>query len=55
MKFLATPGSILSASTNIAMLHALQFVAAPDHVVTICDNIGNLPVFPPDLKYPASG
>ena len=53
MNFLAISGSARHASTNTAMLHALQSVAAPAHVITVYDRIGQLPVFSPDLEYPA--
>lgn len=50
MKFLAISGSARQASTNTAMLRALQNAAGPDHTVTLFDRIGDLPVFSPDLE-----
>ena len=52
MKFLAISGSARSESTNTAMLRALQAAAVPEHVVTLSDHVGRLPIFSPDLEYP---
>ena len=50
MKFLAISGSARRASTNTAMLRALQNVAEPNHAVSLYDRIGDLPVFSPDRE-----
>ena len=50
MKFLAISGSARRASTNTAMLRALQVAAEADHAVVLHDGIGALPVFSPDLE-----
>jgi NAD(P)H-dependent FMN reductase len=50
MKFLAISGSARRASTNTAMLRALQAAAGPDHAVVLHDGVGMLPVFSPDLE-----
>lgn len=50
MKFLAISGSARRASTNTAMLRALQKVAGPNHAVSLYDRIGDLPVFSPDRE-----
>ncbi len=52
MNFLAVSGSARLASTNTAMLRALQSAGGSVHAVTIYDCIGELPVFSPDLEYP---
>lgn len=50
MKFLAVSGSARRASTNTAMLYALQSVAGAKHAVSVYDRVGELPVFSPDLE-----
>ncbi|PDT07054.1 NADPH-dependent FMN reductase [Rhizobium sp. M1] len=50
MKFLAISGSARRASTNTALLHALQAVAGQTHVLSVYDRVGELPVFSPDLE-----
>ena len=52
MNFLAISGSARHASTNTALLHALQAAAGPAHAITVYDRIASLPVFSPDLEYP---
>ncbi|MBB3133935.1 NAD(P)H-dependent FMN reductase [Rhizobium pisi] len=52
MKFLAISGSARRASTNTAMLYALQSVAGSTHTVSVYDRVGELPVFSPDLELP---
>lgn len=50
MKFLAISGSARRASTNTAMLYALQSVAGATHQVSVYDRLGELSVFSPDLE-----
>ncbi|MBB4574129.1 NADPH-dependent FMN reductase [Rhizobium lentis] len=50
MKFLAISGSARRASTNTAMLYALQSVAGSMHQISVYDRVGELPVFSPDLE-----
>ena len=50
MKFLAISGSARRASTNTAMLYALQSAAGSTYAVSIHDRVGELPVFSPDLE-----
>ena len=53
MRFLAISGSARRASTNSALLHALQAAAGDENSVSVFDRIGDLPVFSPDLETPA--
>lgn len=50
MKFLAISGSARRASTNTALLRALQAMAGSAHTVLVYDRIAELPVFSPDLE-----
>ncbi|PCK81123.1 NADPH-dependent FMN reductase [Rhizobium sophoriradicis] len=50
MKFLAISGSTRRASTNTALLHALQAAADQTHALSVYDRVGELPVFSPDLE-----
>ena len=50
MKFLAISGSARRASTNTALLRALQAAAGAAHTVSVYDRVGELPVFSPDLE-----
>ncbi|MBX4906883.1 MULTISPECIES: NADPH-dependent FMN reductase [Rhizobium] len=52
MKFLAISGSARRASTNTAVLYALQSAAGPAHTLSVYDRVGELPVFSPDLELP---
>jgi chromate reductase len=52
MHFLAISGSARLASTNTAMLRAMQSTAGAEHAVALYDRIGELPVFSPDLEQP---
>jgi chromate reductase len=52
MHFLAISGSARLASTNTAMLRAMQAAAGAAHAVSLYDRIGALPVFSPDLEQP---
>lgn len=49
MNVLALSGSLRAESTNAALLRAAIGLAPPAMVVTICDCIGALPPFNPDL------
>jgi chromate reductase, NAD(P)H dehydrogenase (quinone) len=50
LTFYALCGSQRRASTNLALLEALR-ASAPEHIdVEICDLIGALPIFNPDLE-----
>lgn len=50
MKLLAISGSTRAASTNTALLTALQHIAPPDLEIEVFHQIGELPVFSPDLE-----
>ncbi|MBV8048033.1 MAG: NAD(P)H-dependent oxidoreductase [Paludibacterium sp.] len=50
MNVLALCGSLRAASTNAALLRAIQSLAAPRIVVELFDEIGTLPLFNPDLE-----
>jgi chromate reductase len=52
MHFLAISGSARLASTNTAMLRAMQSAAGAAHAVALYARIGELPVFSPDLEQP---
>lgn len=52
MKFMAISGSGRMASTNTAMLRALQAAAGSAHAVTVFDRVASLPIFSPDLELP---
>ena len=51
MNFLAISGSARQASTNTALLRALQTAAGAAHAVAIYDRIAEMPVFSPDLEH----
>lgn len=50
MKFLAISGSARKTSTNTAMLRAVSAMVHPHHAISVFDQIGDLPVFSPDLE-----
>ncbi|MFC2969842.1 NADPH-dependent FMN reductase [Acidimangrovimonas pyrenivorans] len=52
MKVLAISGSRRAASTNTALLRGLAAAAGPGHAVTLCDGLGDLPIFSPDREGP---
>jgi chromate reductase len=52
MHILALSGSNRRASTNTALLKALSAVAPEGMEITICDGLGQLPIFSPDLEGP---
>jgi chromate reductase, NAD(P)H dehydrogenase (quinone) len=52
MHFLAISGSARLASTNTAMLRALQSAAGDAHAIAVYDRVGELPVFSPDRERP---
>lgn len=51
MKILALCGSLRAASLNLALLKAIARLAPADMRFTRFDEIGNLPLFNPDLEY----
>ena len=50
MRFLAISGSLRAASSNTALLRALAARAPNDVEIEVCDLIGALPIFNPDLE-----
>lgn len=50
MKLLAISGSARVASTNTALLTALQHIAPPDLEIEVFHQIAEFPVFSPDLE-----
>ncbi|WP_092039285.1 NADPH-dependent FMN reductase [Methylobacterium pseudosasicola] len=52
MRLLALSGSTRRASTNTALLRALQAVAPTRMRIDVYDRVGSLPVFSPDLEGP---
>ncbi|SDE86385.1 NAD(P)H-dependent FMN reductase [Celeribacter baekdonensis] len=52
MHILALSGSNRRASTNTSLLKALSAVAPEGMEITICDGLGQLPIFSPDLEGP---
>jgi chromate reductase, NAD(P)H dehydrogenase (quinone) len=50
MRLLAISGSTRRASTNTALLRALQAIAPSTIVFDVFDGLGDLPVFSPDLE-----
>lgn len=52
MHILALSGSTRRASTNTALLKALSAVAPEGMEITVCDGLGQLPIFSPDLEGP---
>ncbi len=52
MHIFALSGSTRRASTNTALLKALSAVAPEGMEITVCDGLGQLPIFSPDLEGP---
>ena len=52
MHILALSGSNRRASTNTSLLKALSAVAPEGMEIPICDGLGQLPIFSPDLEGP---
>ncbi len=52
MNILAISGSLREASTNTALLRALADAAPEGMEITLCEKIGQLPIFSPDLEGP---
>ncbi|MDR3527698.1 MAG: NAD(P)H-dependent oxidoreductase [Rhizomicrobium sp.] len=50
MTVLGLSGSLRAGSTNAAVLAAAQALAPPGMTVAICDELGRLPFFNPDLE-----
>ena len=50
MKILARSGSLRTASINSALLRAAARLAPPAVTVSVCDGLGELPLFNPDLE-----
>lgn len=50
MKFLAISGSLRAASNNTALLRAIARLAPADVAVELFSDLGNLPLFNPDLE-----
>jgi chromate reductase, NAD(P)H dehydrogenase (quinone) len=50
IRILAISGSLRAASSNTALLKALAALAPADVEVELCDLIGALPIFNPDLE-----
>lgn len=50
MRVLALSGSLRTSSINTALLRALAQMAAPKMQFEVCDLIGHLPLFNPDLE-----
>ena len=50
MKILAMSGSLRAASNNSALLRAVARLAPPGIVVELFSDLGNLPLFNPDLE-----
>ncbi len=50
MRILAISGSARAASTNTALLRALQAVAPPEIKIEVFSDIAALPVFSPDME-----
>lgn len=55
MKILALSGSLRTASINSALLRAAARLAPPAVTVNVCDGLGELPLFNPDLEASAPG
>jgi len=47
---LGLSGSLRAESTNAAVLSAAQLLAPPEMVIVLCDDLGRLPFFNPDLE-----
>ncbi|MEO4044117.1 NADPH-dependent FMN reductase [Hoeflea sp. CAU 1731] len=52
MKFLAISGSLRSDSTNTALLEAISRAAPENIEISLFREIGDLPIFSPDLETP---
>jgi chromate reductase, NAD(P)H dehydrogenase (quinone) len=52
-QLLAIPGSLRRASINRSLLEAAQMLAAPASSLTLYTELGELPLFNPDLELPA--
>jgi len=50
LTILGVSGSLRAGSTNAAVLAAAQALAPPGMTVVICDDLGRLPFFNPDLE-----
>jgi chromate reductase, NAD(P)H dehydrogenase (quinone) len=50
MKILAISGSLRAASINSSLLRTFAQLAPPGMSITICDVVGELPLFNPDLE-----
>ena len=50
MNILALSGSLRTASINSALLRAAARLAPPAVTVSVCDGLGELPLFNPDLE-----
>ncbi len=50
MRILGISGSTRRLSTNSALLRAFQSLVPADITVEVFDNIGELPIFSPDLE-----
>ena len=50
MNILAISGSLRAASNNTALLRAVARLAPPGIVVELFDDLGNLPLFNPDIE-----
>jgi len=48
MKFLAIPGSIRTASYNVALLKAMSELTSNDTTVTVYDGLKDIPIFNPN-------
>lgn len=55
MKILALSGSLRAASVNSALLRATARLAPSAMTVTVCDGLGELPLFNPDLEVDPPG
>lgn len=50
IRFLAISGSLRAASSNTTLLKALAIQAPVDVEIEVCDLIGTLPIFNPDME-----
>ena len=49
-KLLAISGSVRKNSTNTALLRRVSTLAPPEFDITVCDHVGQIPIFSPDLE-----
>ncbi len=49
IKILAIAGSLRKCSLNTALLHAATHIAPPGMKIQLCEGLGNIPLFNPDL------